>query len=76
MLLEEICGLPAIIGKKTVIAFLLEQTRKQDVQKNRFHVVDAMLSDDWFLYHFDLSQIQNLFKQGARNKSQKQRYLL
>jgi len=33
MLLEELCDPPAIIGKKTVIAFSHEDTREQDVQE-------------------------------------------
>ena len=54
MLLDEICSLPAIIVKKTVIAFQQEHIREQDVQEYEFHVIDASISDDWFLYHFDL----------------------
>ena len=54
MLLEEICSLPAIIGKKTVIAFQQEHIREQDVQEYEFHIIDASISDDWFLCHFDL----------------------
>ena len=33
MLLEEICGLPAIIGKKKVIVFSQEHTQEQEVQE-------------------------------------------
>ena len=40
MLLEEICRLLAIIWE-------------QVVEEYKLHVVDASLSDDWFLYHFD-----------------------
>ena len=38
MLLEEICSLSAIIGKKAVIAFQQEHIREQDVQECEFHV--------------------------------------
>ena len=46
MLLEEICSLAAIIGKKTVIAFQQEHNREQDVQEYEFQVIDASTSDD------------------------------
>ena len=61
------CGLPAIIGKETVIIFSQEHTREQDVQEHKLHVVYLVFVSFW-------SGIQNLFKQEARNKSQKRRY--
>ena len=67
MLLEEICSLPVIIGKQTVIAFQQEHIREQDVQEYEFHIIDASISDDWFLYHFDLKH-----KTCSSKKNQKQ----
>ena len=67
MLLEEICSLSAIIGKKAVIAFQQEHIRGQDVQECEFHVIDASISDDWFLYHFDLKYKTCLSKKPATN---------
>ena len=67
MLLEEICSLSAIIGKKAVIAFQQEHIREQDVQECEFHVIDASISDDWFLYHFDLKYKTCLSKKPATN---------
>ena len=67
MLLEEICSLSAIIGKKAVIAFQQEHIREQDVQECEFHVIDASISDDWFLYHFDLNYKTCLSKKPATN---------
>ena len=67
MILEEICSLPVIIGKKTVIAFQQEHIREQDVQEYEFHVIDASISDDWFLYHFDLKYKTCLSKKPETN---------
>ena len=67
MLFEEICSLPAIIGKKTVIAFQQEHIREQDVQEYEFHVNDASISDDWFLYPFDLKYKTCLSKKPETN---------
>ena len=67
MLLEEICSLPAIIGKTTVIAFQQEHIREQDVQEYEFHVIDTSISDDWFLYHFDLKNKTCLSKKPETN---------
>ena len=68
MFLEEISGLPAIIGKKTVIVFLQEHTREQDFQEYKLHVVDASMTDDWFLYHFDLKYRTCLSKMPETNQ--------
>ena len=67
MLFEEICSLLAIIGKKKVIAFQQEYNREQNVQEYEFHVVDASISDDWFLYHFDLKYKTCLGKKPETN---------
>ena len=67
MFLEEISGLPAIIGKKTVIVFSQEHTREHDVQEYKLHVVNASMNDDWFLYHFDLKYRTCLSKMPETN---------
>ena len=67
MLLEETCSFPAIIGKKTVLSLQQEHIREQDVQEYEFHVIDASISDDWFLYHFGLKYKTRLSKKPETN---------